>query len=62
MTLATFLQIIRIAFMLGGSYITAKTGLTIEHVEGVAGPVAAAVGALWSLKAGVQARRDAESK
>lgn len=61
MTLATFLHLIRIVFMLGGSYITAKTGITIDQVEGVAGPVAAAVGALWSLKAGIEARRNAEA-
>lgn len=67
MTPATILQLVRIAFMVGGSYITAKTGLTFEDVETAtnvltvaSGPVVAAVGALWSLYAGIKARKAAQ--
>ncbi len=46
--------------MLAGSAITAKTGLTLNDVEGVVGPVMAAVGASWSLYSGIKARRAAQ--
>ncbi len=60
MTVATFLQIIRIIFMVGGASITAKTGLTLEGVESVVGPTATAVGAAWSLYEGTKARKAAQ--
>ena len=60
MTLATALQIVRIVFMIGGSAITAKTGLTFDDIESAAGPVATSAGAIWSLWSGIKARKAAK--
>lgn len=60
LTVATFLQIIRIIFMIGGASITATTGLTLDGVESVIGPTATAAGAIWSLYEGVKQRSAAQ--
>ena len=58
--LQTILQIVRIVFMLGGSAITAKTGVDLQTAEGAIGAVAAAGGTVWSLYAGVKTRAAAK--
>jgi len=58
---ATILQIVRIAFMLGGSAITAKTGVDLAQAEGLIGALVAAGGAVWSLYSGVKARANSRN-